>query len=77
MNVNETPIDIGYWRILQANRRKKERRQKPQSSLRHLDVPPGTYGMRDGEERVITNGLGNQYLLHATKSAVRSPRGRR
>lgn len=69
------PIDIGYWRVLQANRREKERREAS-IPLRRLNVPPGTYGMRDGEERVVTDSRGTQYVAHATKVAIKSRRGR-
>jgi hypothetical protein len=43
---------------------------------RRLTVPPGAYGLRDGEEKLITDGWGDPLLVKADKSVVIS-RGRR
>jgi len=63
-----------YWRTLQAERREKQRREL--AALRRLSVPPGAYGLRAGEEKVVTDSRGNRFVVVADASAVKHHRRR-
>jgi hypothetical protein len=45
------------------------------AEIRHITVPPGAYGLADGETTIRTDADGNQFRVTATHEAIM--RGRR
>jgi hypothetical protein len=43
---------------------------------RRLIVPPGVYGLRDGEEKLVTDSRGNPLLVKADAIAAENKRRR-
>jgi hypothetical protein len=38
--------------------------------MRHIMVPPGAYGLEDGETAIRTDNYGNEFRVTATRAAV-------
>jgi len=47
------------------------------AEIEHLIVPPGAYGLADGETTIRTDSRGNQFRVTATRAAIKRRLGRR
>ena len=47
------------------------------AEMEHLKVPPGAYGLADGETAIRTDSRGNQFRVTATRAAIKGGLGRR